>query len=167
MNPSRLFVIAASLCCQLKSLAGDDESDNTVKTNLTFAICGLHSMLGLGHGGYSELDGLERFHEAFLLLDPKKGDYNFLRFKSIMDNRNSQADSLDLRHVLISNLIKRMGKDTLEMEAFEMKIILDTFKAISLRFGSNCREYAYLLLLPLYKICEGHTGKVIPGERLT
>ncbi|KAL9664606.1 hypothetical protein QQ045_020011 [Rhodiola kirilowii] len=165
MNPSRLFVIAASLCCQLKSLAGDDESDNIVKQNLTFAICGLHSMLlGLGHGGYSELDGLERFHEAFLLLDPKKGDYNFLRFKSIMDNRNSQADSPDLRHVLISNLIKRMGKDTLEMEAFEMKIILDTFKAISLRFGSNCKEYAYLLLLPLYKICEGHTGKVIPDD---
>uniref|UniRef100_A0A7N1A2N7 ARM repeat superfamily protein n=1 Tax=Kalanchoe fedtschenkoi TaxID=63787 RepID=A0A7N1A2N7_KALFE len=163
MSPGRLFVIAASLCCQLKTLAGDDDIDSIVKQTLTFAICGIHEQRRVD---YCDSDGLELFHYAFSLLDPRKGNHCFFRFKSVIDKKNNQDDDNceDPQHFLISDLLKKMGKNTVEMESFEMKVILETFKAISQRFGSNCKEYAYPLLLPLYKICEGHTGKVIPDD---
>ncbi|KAL2525560.1 ARM repeat superfamily protein [Abeliophyllum distichum] len=46
MRPSKLFSIAASLCCQLKAPLIDDAAGALIMKNLVFSICGLHSFLG-------------------------------------------------------------------------------------------------------------------------
>lgn len=55
----------------------------------------------------------------------------------------------------------------------QMKIVFNVFKSISPKildpekFSSQIGDfqgYEYQLLLPLYKVCEGCAGKVVPGE---
>lgn len=57
----------------------------------------------------------------------------------------------------------------------QMKIVFNTFRSISpkifdqfdvsLKIGEDdFQNYAYQMLLPLYKVCEGFAGKVIPGR---
>jgi U3 small nucleolar RNA-associated protein 20 len=46
-----------------------------------------------------------------------------------------------------------------------MKIVFNSFAKISSEIiQDDCLHYAYDILLPLYKVCEGFAGKVIPGE---
>ncbi|KAL3506470.1 hypothetical protein ACH5RR_031852 [Cinchona calisaya] len=46
MTPSRLFLVAALLCCQLKTQPTDDAAGNLIAHNLVFTICHLHTLLG-------------------------------------------------------------------------------------------------------------------------
>ena len=47
----------------------------------------------------------------------------------------------------------------------QMKIVFNSFEKISSQISpDDCLHYAYEILLPLYKVCEGFAGKVIPGE---
>ena len=54
-----------------------------------------------------------------------------------------------------------------------MKIVFQVFKSISPKIieldklssqTGDYKGYAFQMLLPLYKVCEGYTGKLIPGE---
>lgn len=46
-----------------------------------------------------------------------------------------------------------------------MKIVFGTFKKISVQIsGEDHALYAFDILLPLYKVCEGFAGKVISGD---
>ena len=56
-----------------------------------------------------------------------------------------------------------------------MKIVFNTFRSVSPKIfdvnehlgkvvEENNQNYAYHILLPLYKVCEGFAGKVIPGK---
>lgn len=48
-----------------------------------------------------------------------------------------------------------------------MKIVFNSFSKIFSQFAVEDRLlYAYEILLPLYKVCEGFAGKVISGDFL-
>ncbi|KAE8036875.1 hypothetical protein FH972_009508 [Carpinus fangiana] len=172
MKPSRLFLIAASLYCQLKTQLTDDDASDLITQNLVFAICGVHSLMG--HMEYvdspkfwSTLEQHEQGHflKAFELLDSRKGRSMFLSLSSGVFDQKEQAQSKDIRYLIISYLLKRMGKVSLQMEAIQMKIVFNSFSKISSEISQdNCLLYAPQMLQPLYKVCEGFAGKVIPDD---
>ncbi|XP_052189171.1 uncharacterized protein LOC127799294 isoform X2 [Diospyros lotus] len=178
MKPNRLFFIAVSICCQLKSTLIDKVAETLIIQNLIFAICGVHSLLGLNKGVdarcyWLSLENHERDHflKAFQLLDPGKGRSTLASMTSGDSNRNDQEKN-DLS-LFVSHLLKRMGKVALQMEAVQMKIIFSVFKSISPkivnpeRYSSqidNLQGYVYQMLLPLYKVSEGYAGKIIPDD---
>lgn len=46
----------------------------------------------------------------------------------------------------------------------QMKIVFNVYKAFTSQLSQEeCRLYAYKILFPLYKVCEGFTGKIISG----
>lgn len=125
---SRLFMIAVSLCCQLKAQLADDAASNLITQNLVFAICGVHSFVGQKehvdpHQFWSAIEQHEQEHflKAFQLLDSRKGRSIFESFMSSrIHNLNDQGNNEDLRHLLVSSLLKRMGKIALQMEAIQV-----------------------------------------------
>ena len=58
-----------------------------------------------------------------------------------------------------------MRKIALQMDAIQMKILFSSFEKISSQISlDDCLHYALEILLPLYKVCEGFAGKVIPDD---
>lgn len=167
MQPSRLFMIAVSLCEQLKTQDTNEAANNLVTQNLVFSVCGLHSLMGTKeylnpHVFWSTLEQKEHdcFCKAFELLRPGKGKKTFMLLST-----NNEENREDVRLLLVSTLIKRMGKVALQMENIQMKIVFNSFKAISSQIGrEDCEKYAYQMLLPLFKVCEGFAGKVISDD---
>ncbi|WCJ33154.1 ARM repeat superfamily protein [Euphorbia peplus] len=165
MSPQRLFMIAVSFCCQLRTQVINDTSENFIAQNLVFSICTMHSMMGKEEYAnpsvfWSTLEEHEQslFHRAFQLLGSRKGKD---MFKNVIDGHKSE----NLLHVLVSNLIKQLGKLSLQLDAMQMKIIFSSFGKISLKM--SCEEllpHASDMLIPLYKVCEGFAGKVIPDD---
>lgn len=46
----------------------------------------------------------------------------------------------------------------------QMRVVFNVYKAFASQMNQEeCRLYAYKILLPLYKVCEGFTGKMITG----
>ncbi|KAF2546820.1 hypothetical protein F2Q70_00020637 [Brassica cretica] len=132
-KPSSLFMVAASLCFQLKlkvdrnrvvNKNNDTTEEDYLRENIVFAVTGLHSMIGQTDDEYwSSLDSDEqgKFMEAFLVFDSGKVRSTFLALTTT---------SGDLK-----------GLD-----------------------DEECRLYAFRILLPLYKVCQGFTGKAITDE---
>jgi U3 small nucleolar RNA-associated protein 20 len=125
MKPSRLLIIAVSLCCQLKMQLNDDAASNLITQNLVFTICGVHSLMGQmeyidSPKFWSSLEEQEqgRFLKAFELLDSRKGRSMFLSFTS--GDQKDHDHSKDIRYLTISYLLKRMGKIALQMEAIQV-----------------------------------------------
>ncbi|XP_058078049.1 uncharacterized protein LOC131226271 isoform X2 [Magnolia sinica] len=176
MKPSSLFAIAVSLCCQLKSQLTDDASGNIITQNLVFAVCGLHSFARQRectdpHVFWSTLELHERDHfcKAFELLGSRKA---IVMFQSVSSNDpsgnlivNDQNKSENLPSLLVAPLLRRMGKLALQKEDIQLKVVFSCFKMISSQIGSEgCHDYAFHMLLPLYKVCEGFAGKVTTDE---
>ncbi|CAL5416773.1 unnamed protein product [Camellia sinensis] len=180
MRPSRLFLIAASLCCQLKAPLIDNTASTIVTQNLSFTICGIHSLLvpkkwidGQSFGYTLEHDEEGCFLKAFQKLDSRKGRSMFASLTSGDNNQNDQENSGHHQSLLVSYLLKRIGKIALQMEAVQMKIVFNVFKSITPKIidpeklssqTDYFQGYAYQMLLPLYKVCEGYAGKVIPDD---
>ncbi|KAL7177187.1 hypothetical protein ACSBR2_030511 [Camellia fascicularis] len=180
MRPSRLFLIAASLCSQLKAPLIDNTASTIATQNLTFTICGIHSMLvpkkwidGQSFGYTLEHDEEGCFLKAFQKLDSRKGRSMFASLASGDNNQNDQDNSGHHQSLLVSYLLKRMGKIALQMEPVQMKIVFNVFKSITPKIvdpeklssqTDDFQGYAYQMLLPLYKVCEGYAGKVIPDD---
>ncbi|KAG6678404.1 hypothetical protein I3842_14G078800 [Carya illinoinensis] len=165
MKPSRLFIIAVSLCCQLKTQL-DDSSTDLITQNLVFTICGMNSLMAQMEF-WSTLEQHEQVHflEAFQLLDSRKGKSVFLSLTSGVSYQKDPGQSNDIRHAIVSYLLKRMGKIALQMEAVQMKIIFNCFSKLSSQISrDDCLHYVPEILLPLYKVCEGFSGKVIPDD---
>lgn len=181
MRPARLFVIAASLCCQLKTQS-DEDAVTLVEQNLAFAICRLHSLLGQNQSMnfpqfWFDLETNERSHlvKGFELLDPRKGKSTVAYLISDLHVQSIEQKNESNQSFLISYLVKKMGKISLEMENIQMRSIFNCFKSISLKLLSekessmplmevdkqNC---AYQMLFPLYKISQGYAGKSISEE---
>lgn len=123
MKPSRLFMIAVSLCCQLKVQLMDSATSNLIQQNLTFSICGLHSLTGqkecldlLKYWSTLESNEQNYFLKAFQLLDSRKGGAIFSSLSSDLSKQNDQEDGENLRYLLVSSLLKKMGKIALQME---------------------------------------------------
>ncbi|CAK9136504.1 unnamed protein product [Ilex paraguariensis] len=181
MRPSRLFLIAMSLCCQLKVQLTDDAANSLITQNLVFSICGVHSLVGQNNMDpqdfWSTVEHRDqaRYLKVFHLLDSRKGRGEFASLASGFNGQNDQQNSEHYHHVLIIYLLKRMGKIALQMEAIQVKIVFDSFKSISPKIlgqyeisspndEDGCQNYAYHMLLPLYKVSEGFAGKVIPDD---
>lgn len=123
MGPSRLFFIAVSLCCQLKAQLNDDAANSVISQNLVFTICGVHSfMKQMDDQDVSkfwstlEQDEQARFLKSFQLLDPKKGRGLFASLTSDASQQNIHGDMGELRYLLVSTMLKRMGKIAVEMD---------------------------------------------------
>ncbi|XP_042033869.1 small subunit processome component 20 homolog [Salvia splendens] len=177
MKPSILFHLAVSLCCQLKVPSSDDAIGKVIMQNLVFSISHLHSFLEKNEymdvsSFWSSLDSTEqdRFLKAFGILDPRKGKRTL---KLYISDASDQHDKN--QHPFISYFLQRMGKLTFQMEANQMKIVFAFYQSISpklLHFYKesaptnfdDVRSFAYQLLLPLYRVCEGFTGQVIPDD---
>ncbi|XP_073273960.1 uncharacterized protein [Primulina huaijiensis] len=177
MKPSRLFLVAASFCSQLMAPLADDAACSIIMQNLVFSICHLHSILGKNacmdaSKFWSSLENFaqDQFHKAFTVLDPLKGRRMLFSFTSDVCVQRAQN-----QHPFISFLLQKLGKISFQMEATQMKIVFNCFKSISpellgcygkdsLIAYDDCTSYAYQMLLPLYKVCEGYTGKVISDD---
>ncbi|CAE5958438.1 unnamed protein product [Arabidopsis arenosa] len=163
-KPSSLFLVAVSLCIQLEDQRSTgNENYGDITENIVFAVSGLHYMIGQSsdHEFWSSLDNDEQvvFLNAFKELDSGKGMSNFLAITSGKRIEN------DVRNVLIGSLLKRMGKIALDMDSHHMRIVFNVYKAFASQLNQEeCHLYAFRILLPLYKVCQGCTGKVITDE---
>ncbi|CAA2935324.1 small subunit processome component 20 homolog [Olea europaea subsp. europaea] len=182
MRPSRLFSIAASLCCQLKVPLIDDAAGDLIVKNLVFSICGLHSLLVKNKymnlpEFWSNLEPNEqdRFLEAFHALDSSKGRSSLLSITSGLVVQHDAKNDEHHQHLFVSYLLQRMGKISLQMEATQMKIVFNCFKLVSSALldcykmlapvgKDDFHDYAFQMLFPLYKVCEGFTGTVISDD---
>ncbi|KAK7331457.1 hypothetical protein VNO77_25682 [Canavalia gladiata] len=174
MNPSRLFLIATSLCCQLKMPLIDDGDSKLMIQNIVFSICAVHSLTGQiacidPPTFWSTLEQHEkdRFLKAFDLLDSRKGRNMFMSssLTSSVYEDNNQSNAVNAQHVLVSLLLRKMGKISLQMDAIQMGIVFGSFGNIMRQISQDdCLRYAHTILLPLYKVCEGFTGKVVTDE---
>ncbi|KAL7595784.1 hypothetical protein Lser_V15G29528 [Lactuca serriola] len=180
MRPSRLFLLSVSFCSQLKASLTDDSANNYLRHNIVFAILGLHSILGQQKEAQVFWSTLQPKDEeilikAFMILDPRKGRSMFASIASGLDGCSDVEKCEPLCYLFISSLLKKMGKIALDMEEIQMRIVFDSFRQISPKILKNMEileqsdkkdggTYAYQVLLPLYKICEGFAGKVISDE---
>lgn len=127
IRPSRLFMIAASLCCQMKTQLNDDAASNLITENLAFSVCHVHSLIGQTecadpHQFWSNLEQHEQAHflRAFELLDARKGRSMFLSLTSGICDPNDESASKNIQYLIVSNLLKKMGKTALQMEAIQV-----------------------------------------------
>ncbi|KAJ0034275.1 hypothetical protein Pint_25497 [Pistacia integerrima] len=173
MKPSRIFMIAVSLCYQLETqLTFDEAFSNRITQNLVSAICTMHSLREQRecidpHNFWSALGPHEQglFLKAFKLLESRKGKGIFLSIISSTSDQNDQDQPKDFQFLLVSNLLRKMGKIALQKEAIQMKILFNSFRLISSEIGpSHCQLYAYQMLPSLYKVCEGFAGKLITDD---
>ncbi|KAJ8770561.1 hypothetical protein K2173_018052 [Erythroxylum novogranatense] len=172
MRPSKLFMVAVSHCYQLKAHDIDEASSNLIVENLVFAICAIHTLMGRAghvhsHKFWSALEQQDQYQflKAFQLLDSGKAKGLFQYIISDVHEHNDREQYENLRYFFVSNLLKSMGKIALQREAIQMKIVFDCIRKISAQINQeDCRQYAVDMLLPLYKVCEGFSGKLISDE---
>lgn len=128
LKPAKIFMIVISLCCQLKAQVTDDDVVNNLLTqNIAFAISSLPSSMQQNgsvepHKLWSALEQHEQAQllKAFQSLDPGKGRGIFLALISGMYGQNDNEQFKDPQNFLISYLLKRMGKLSLEMGAIQV-----------------------------------------------
>ena len=128
MKPSRLFMISASLCFQLEAqLSFHDAVSSRITQNLVSAICNMYSLKERReyidpHSYWSTLGESERslLLKAFQLLDSGKEKGLFLSLISGACDQNDQDDSKDLGFLLVSSLLKKMGKIALLKEDIQV-----------------------------------------------
>ncbi|XVF65313.1 hypothetical protein PTKIN_Ptkin09bG0238000 [Pterospermum kingtungense] len=199
MTPSRLFMIAVSLCCQLKASINDDEAaardvslgakkekenekekekkhyhrSGLITKNLVCAICGLNSLMreraGLTHTEFwstLEQHDQERFLKAFRLLNSRKATGMLLSITGATTHDQNDTDlSEGIQYLLVSILLKELGKLALQMEATQMRIVFNSFQKILPEISQDdSRHYASQMMFPLYKVCEGFAGKIITDD---
>ncbi|KAL2923314.1 Small subunit processome component 20-like protein [Bienertia sinuspersici] len=167
---SRLFLIASSLCCRLEVQLPDKSVRRLVKCNLAFAICGIQSLLRQTESKdpgtfWSSLDPREQgcLLKACQLLDPKSGKSITALFTCGLDQNLDQKNN-DLSYLLVSGLLNTMGKTALQPEETQLqtRMILGSLKLIAEQINQeDCQKYAYLMLFPIYKLCEGFAGREV------
>ncbi|XP_058787152.1 uncharacterized protein LOC131661580 [Vicia villosa] len=174
MTPSRLYLIATSLCCQLKMPLIDDADSDLMTQNIVFAIRAVYSLMGQTasidpSAFWSTLEQNEqnRFIKAFDLINARKGRSMFVSssLTSSICEDNSQLNVKNTQHILVSLLLKKMGKIALQTDAIQTEIVFNSFgklmAQIQISSMDDCLHYAHVVLLPLYKVSEGFAGKVV------
>ncbi|KAE9587003.1 hypothetical protein Lalb_Chr23g0269101 [Lupinus albus] len=171
MCPSRLFLIATSLCCQLKMPLIDS---SLITQNIVFAICGVHSLMGKiactdPPAFWSTLEQQEKdqFLKAFDLLGSRKGRSIFISSSFISSKYEEDDQQIDhnTQTVLVSLLLKKMGKIALQVDATQMGVVFNSFENIMSQINKDdALRYGHIVLLPLYKVCEGFAGKLVADD---
>ncbi|XP_004492742.1 uncharacterized protein [Cicer arietinum] len=170
MSPSRLYLIATSLCCQLNMTLKADAGSNLITQNIVFAICGVHSIMGQTAcidppAFWSTLEQHEKdkFLKAFDLINARKGRTMFMSSSVYEDS--SELNVKNTQYILVSLLLKKMGKIVLQSDGVQMGIVFNSFGIIMAQIQMSKDDcllhYARVVLLPLYKVCEGFAGKEI------
>lgn len=120
-------MIAVYLCCQMKTQLVDDAASNLITKNLVSTICGMHSLVGQTECAdpsqfWATLEQHEQGHflKAFELLNARKERIMFLSFTSGICDKNNESPSKNIRYLLVSSLLKKMGKIALQMEAIQV-----------------------------------------------
>lgn len=160
-KPSSLFMVAVSLCFQLKEQSTRGNVDVDLLTaNIVFAVSSLHSLIGQSDqathssGFWSSLDEDEQvvFLKAFEVLDSGKGRSTFLALTSGRRTENGEDDANDVRNVLIGSLLKRMGKLALDMESVQVCVIPISVKTLLAFAGFSNYTHLFLsYLLVIYR----------------
>ncbi|XP_021745735.1 small subunit processome component 20 homolog [Chenopodium quinoa] len=171
-STSRMFLIASSLCSRLKVQLPDKGVRRIVKCNLAFAICGIQSLLRQTEFQdpctfWSSLGSRDQgcFLKACQLLDTKSGRNITEVFTCGFDDDNFDQKIDNLSSLLVSGLLNTMGKTALQTEDTQTKMILGSFRLVAEQTTQeDCLQYAYLLLFPIYKLCEGFSGKVVSDD---
>lgn len=134
LSPSRLFHIAASLCCQLKASAIEYADANLVNKSISSVICKLHSVMGqispvdpFVFWSALEQHERDRFLKAFDLLDSRKERSLFLLHTSSVPGHSNQQSANDIQHILVSALLKKLGKIALQTETCQVCILAKCF----------------------------------------
>ncbi|TVU34273.1 hypothetical protein EJB05_16104 [Eragrostis curvula] len=172
VQPSRLFLIAVSFLKQLKTELSDTTANNLIVQNLAYAVCNLHMLVRRStssHQFWSSIGSSNHgaFLEGFELLGSTKAKNTFLLCASTSsDAAGSSLDSSEEpTSLLVSSILKRMGKIATQMQDTQTKIVLNCFGVISSALGpEESLTYAVQLLSPLYKVSEGFAGKVVSDE---
>uniref|UniRef100_A0A0D9YB09 Uncharacterized protein n=1 Tax=Oryza glumipatula TaxID=40148 RepID=A0A0D9YB09_9ORYZ len=172
IQPSMLFLIAVSLMKQLRAELSDTTANNLIVQNLSYSVCNLHTLVKQTtspHQFWSSLSSSDHsaFLEGFELFGSTKAKNAFLLCTSASTDVNgSNLDGgEELTSLLVSSLLKRMGKIAMQMQDTQMKIVFNCFSMISSALGAEVSlSYANLFLGPLYKVCEGFAGKVISDD---
>ncbi|KAJ8449660.1 hypothetical protein Cgig2_001316 [Carnegiea gigantea] len=170
-STSRMFLIASSLCCLIKAQLPDEGARGHVKRNLAYAICGIQLLLHqTAHKDprtfWSSLDPCEQgcFLKACRLLGAKEGRSIEASFTYGLD-KFDQKDENDISCILVSGLLKVVGKTAFHTEDIQTKTIVGSLKLIAMQMSQeDCQKHAFQLLLPIYKLCEGFSGKIVSDD---
>lgn len=127
MKPSRLFLIAVSICCQLEAqLSSDDAVSSRMTQILVFTICNMYSLKDQREytdprNYWCTLEENEQriFLKSFQLLDSGKEKGIFLSLMAGSCDKNDQENN-DLGFLLVSSLLKKMGKVALQKEDIQV-----------------------------------------------
>ncbi|CAO2170436.1 unnamed protein product [Urochloa humidicola] len=171
VQPSRLFIIAVSFLKQLRTELSDTTANNLIVQNLAYSVCNLHMSIRQATSAHQFWSSISTFdHSAFLegfeLLGSTKAKNMFLLCTSTTDiSVSSLESSKEPTSLLVSSILKRMGKIAMQMPDTQTKIVFNCFRMISSALGSEeSLIYADHLLAPLYKVSEGFAGKVVGDE---
>ncbi|CAN0891198.1 Small subunit processome component 20 homolog [Linum grandiflorum] len=164
LKPSRLFEVAASLCCQLKAPVMDDASGNVAMGNLVFAIREIRAFVSRTEDPCKSLkDEEDEFLKCFNLLDYRKGKNTFIH--RICRGAVAEKEHDDLRYLLVSSLLRKLGEIALQTEDTQMKIVFGCYKSLAEETNEEDFEhYAYDMLVLTYKVCEGFAGRIVSDE---
>ncbi|KAL5061396.1 hypothetical protein RYX36_033000 [Vicia faba] len=166
MSPSRLYLIATCLCCQLKMPLIDEVDSNLMTQNIVFAIFALMRQTASidPSAFWSTLEQNEknRFLKAFDLINARKGRMMFMSssLTSSVCEDSSQVNVKNTQQILVSLLLKKMGKIALQTDAIQMEIVFNSFGKLMAQIEMSM-DYAHIVLIPLYKVSEGFAGKVV------
>uniref|UniRef100_A0A0E0JKH0 Uncharacterized protein n=1 Tax=Oryza punctata TaxID=4537 RepID=A0A0E0JKH0_ORYPU len=169
VQPSRLFLIAVSLLKQLRAELSDTTANNLIVQNLSYSVCNLHTLVKQTtspHQFWSSLSSSDHsaFLEGFELFGSTKAKNTFLLCTSTSTDVSLDGGE-ELTSLLVSSLLKRMGKIAMQMQDTQMKIVFNCFSMISSALGAEVSlSYATHFLGPLYKVSEGFAGKVISDD---
>lgn len=131
IQPSRLFLIAVSFLKQLGTELSDTAANNLIVQNLAYAVCNLHMLIRRSTSSrqfWSSISSSNNgaFLEGFELLGSTKAKNAFLLCTSTScDVAGSSFDSSEEpTSLLVSSILKRMGKIATQMQDTQVSAIL-------------------------------------------
>ncbi|MED6225477.1 hypothetical protein PIB30_094113 [Stylosanthes scabra] len=106
----------------------NDTDSNLMTQNIVFAICGVHSLMEQSvhidpPAFWSTLEQheMDRFLRAFDLLDSRKGRFFMhLTLTFSVSTDNDPPDVHNTQYVLVSLLLRKMGKIALQKDAIQV-----------------------------------------------
>lgn len=129
VQPSKLFLIAVSFLKQLRTELNDITANNLIMQNLAYSVCNLHMLIrqSTSTNQFWSTVSSDRgaFLEGFELLGSRKAKNMFLLCTSTttdvsVSSLDSSEDPISL---LVSSILKRMGKIAMQMQDTQVNSI--------------------------------------------
>ena len=130
VQPSRLFIIAVSFLKQLRTELSDTTANNLIVQNLAYYVCNLHMSIRQStstHQFWSSISSSDHgaFLEGFELLGSTKAKNMFRLCTSTATDVSipSLDSSEEPTSLLVSSILKRMGKIAMQMQDTQVSSI--------------------------------------------